>query len=195
MPPVPSRSFLFVIASARREGNSEQLARRAALALPATVAQEWLHLADHPLPPFADLRHAGPAPWSPVMEGPARRLLEATLAATDIVLVAPVYWYSLPAAAKLYLDHWTAWLRAPGWDFKGRMAGKTLRGISVSSDGDPAVAAPLQDTLRLTADYMGMTWGGLLIGAGNRPGDVRQHAPSLAAADSFLAATGRDTPA
>lgn len=190
MPPVASRHFLFVIASARREGNSELLARHAARALPATIGHEWLHLADHPLPPFHDLRHAGPAPWTPVIEGSSRVLLEATLAATDVVLVAPVYWYSLPAAAKLYLDHWTAWLRAPGWDFKSRMAGKTLRGISVSSDGDPAVAAPVQDTLRLTADYMGMTWGGLLIGAGNRPGDVLQHAPSLAAADRFLPTTG-----
>ena len=38
-------------------------------------------------------------------------LLDATLAATDLVFVAPVYWYSLPAAAKLYLDYWSAWLR------------------------------------------------------------------------------------
>lgn len=191
MTPAPSRRFLFVVSSARRGGNSEQLARRAAHALPATVPQEWLHLADHPLPPFADHRHTDAGPWTPVVEGPARLLLEASLAATDVVLVAPVYWYSLPAAAKLYLDHWTAWLRAPGWDFKARMAGKTLRGISVSSDGDAAGAGPLQDTLRLTADYMGMRWGGLLIGAGNRPGEVLQHGPSVAAADRFLAEPGR----
>lgn len=187
---MPPRRYLFVIASARRAGNSELLARHAARALPGAAGQEWLHLADHPLPPFHDLRHAGPETWSPAVEGPARVLLEATLAATDVVLVSPVYWYSLPAAAKLYLDHWTAWLRAPGWDFKARMAGRNLRGISVSSDGDPAAAAPLRETLRLTAYYMGMHWGGLLLGAGNRPGDVLQHAPSLAAADRFLRPAG-----
>lgn len=186
MSPASHRRILFVIASARRDGNTEQLARRAARALPDTVPQAWIHLDDYPLPPFADQRHASTTPWAPAVEGPARTLLEATLAATEIVIVAPVYWYSLPASAKLYLDHWTSWLRAPGWDFKARMAGKTLRGISVSSDGDPASATPLRETLRLTADYMAMRWGGLLLGAGNRPGEVLQDATTAGAAEKFL---------
>ncbi|MBI2518095.1 MAG: NAD(P)H-dependent oxidoreductase [Opitutae bacterium] len=182
------RRFLFLVSSSRPHGNTEQLARRAATQLPAAVAQEWINLADVPLPVFADLRHATAEAWAPHVEGNARRLLEATLAATDLVMVTPVYWYSLPAAAKLYLDHWSAWLRAPGWDFKPRMKERTLWGISVSSDTDPRFAEPLSQTLRFTADYMQMCWGGFLLGYGNRPGEVLQHAPSLAAADRFFAA-------
>lgn len=185
-----SRRFLFVVSSARRNGNTEQLARRAATGLPARVEQEWLRLADFPLPPFLDQRHATAAPWEPELEGNARRLLRATLEASDIVMVAPVYWYSLPAAAKLYLDHWSGWLRAPGYDFKAKMAGKTLWGISSFSDEDPALAAPLQETLRLTAGYMRMSWGGFLLGSGNRPGDVLQHAASTTAADSYFRGVG-----
>jgi len=184
--PNPVRRFLFLVTSARRHGNAEQLARRAAAALPPAVIQEWIHLADVPLPPFADLRHAAAEPWTPVVEGHARRLLEATLAATDLVMVAPVYWYSLPAAAKLYLDHWSAWLRAPRWDFKARMVGKTLWGVSILSDRDTRQADPLRDSLRLTADYMQMHWGGFLLGYGNRPGDVLNDADSVVAADRFF---------
>jgi NAD(P)H-dependent FMN reductase len=193
MPDSPSAvpHFVFVVASARRDGNSETLARHAAASLPAGARQTWLRLDEHPLPPFADLRHADAAAWQPTIEGPARVLLETTLAATDLVIVSPVYWYSLSAAAKLYLDHWTAWLRAPGWDFKARMAGKTLWGVTALSDGDPALASPLQETLRLTADYMGMPWGGVLLGAGNRPGDVRRDARALAAAAEFFAGSTR----
>lgn len=184
----PSSHFLFVVASGRRDGNSEQLARRAALRLPAGATQQWIHLADFPLPVFTDARH-GEATWQPFVEGPGKVLLEATLAATAIVIVAPVYWYSLPASAKLYLDHWTTWLRSPGINFKARMAGKTLHGISVSSDGDPTLTEPVKETLRLTAGYLDMHWGGFLLGAGNRPGQVMTDAQSVAAADSFFLPT------
>lgn len=183
----PSRRFLFLISGARRNGNSEQLARHAAAALPSTVEQEWLNLADFPLPAFADLRHATSESWAPTIDGHALTLLTATLAATDIVMVAPVYWYSLPAAAKLYLDHWSAWMRAPAHDFKSRMAGKTLWAVSTYSDTDPRFAEPLKETLRLSADYMDMRWGGHLLGSANRPGDVLNDPAALAAADHFFA--------
>lgn len=181
-----SRRFLFLLSSSRRDGNSEQLARRAATGLPATDTQIWLNLADLPLPAFADLRHATGDNWKPVIKGHARTLLEATLAATDLVLVAPVYWYSLPATAKLYLDHWSAWLRAPGYDFKARMAGKTMWAVSSYSDTDPRFAEPLKETLRLSADYLHMHWGGHLLGSGNRPGEVQQDKKSFTAADRFF---------
>lgn len=168
--------FVFVIASARADGNSETLARHAAAHLPPGTRQTWLRLDDHPLPPFRDLRHTSADAWAPEIDGAARTLLEATLAATDLVIVSPVYWYSLSSAAKLYLDHWTAWLRAPDWNFKPRMAGKTLWGVTASSDSDAAFAEPLKETLRLTANYMEMRWGGVLLGEGNRPGDVRNDA-------------------
>ena len=180
--------FLFLLASARRDGNAETLARHAAAGLPAGTRQTWLRLDEHPLPPFADLRHASAGPWQPAVEGPARTLLEATLAATDLVFVTPVYWYSLPASAKLYLDHWSAWLRAPGWDFKARMAGKSMWAVTALSDSDLSLAAPLEGTLRLTAGYMEMRWAGLLAGEGNRPGDVRNDHAALARAVSFFTA-------
>lgn len=183
--------FLFLLASARRNGNAETLARQAAAQLPASATQTWLRLDEHSLPPFADLRHATDVPWTPAIDGNARKLLEATLAATDLVFVTPVYWYSLPASAKLYLDHWTAWLRSPGWDFKARMAGKSLWAVTALSDRDPALAAPLTETLRLTADYMQMRWRGALLGAGNRPGDVLQDSHATAAAADFFARGAR----
>ncbi len=184
--PSSGRQFLFLVSSARREGNSEQLARRAAAALPVSSSQTWLNLADLPLPAFDDRRHVSAENWTPTVEGHARTLLAATLGATDLVLVAPVYWYSLPAAAKLYLDHWSAWLRVPGWDFKARMAGKTLWAVSSFSDTDPRFAEPLKESLRLSAEYLHMRWGGQLLGSGNRPGDVLNDQAALAAAARFF---------
>lgn len=182
--PAPPRSFLFLLASGRRDGNTERLARRAAAALPPDTHQRWLRLLDLPLPPFHDLRH-GPDPY-PEPVGHERTLAGATLAATDLVMAAPLYWYGLPASAKLYLDYWSAWMRVPALDFKPRMKGKTLWGVCGLSDDDRSTADPLVGTLRLSAEYLGMTWAGVLFGSGNRPGDVDADTVALEAADTFF---------
>ena len=180
------REILFILGSARHDGNTEQLARYAARTLPPAAKQNWIHLLDHDLPNFEDIRHHETRKYSIGSES-EKTLLYATLAATDLVIASPVYWYSVSAATKLYLDYWSAWMRLEGVDFKMRMASKTLWGISAFSDEDWSGAQPLIDTLRLSADYMKMKWGGVLLGYGNRPGDVSNHEPSLERAAKFFA--------
>jgi len=179
------RHLLFLVASTRVPGvvgNTEALARRAAGGLAPEVAQTWQHLHGLRLPPFQDHRHD--IGTYPMPEGDGRRLLDATLAATELVFVAPVYWYSLPSPLKLYLDHWSAWMRVPGLDFKARMAGKRLWLITTS--GDRAKAQPAIDSVRLCAEFMAMPWAGALWGKGGAPGAVEQDAEALAAAPGFL---------
>jgi multimeric flavodoxin WrbA len=179
------REIVFILGSARHNGNTEHLARYAARTLHESVKQNWVHLLDHKLPLFEDIRHHETRKYSVESES-ERTLLEATMSATDIVIASPVYWYSVSAATKLYLDYWSGWMRVEGVDFKTRMASKTLWGISAFSDEDWSGAQPLIDTLRLSAEYMKMTWGGVLLGYGNRPGDVMQHEPSLERAAKFF---------
>ena len=118
--------------------------------------------------------------------GNERALLDATVAATDLVIVSPLYWYSVSADTKLYLDYWSGWLRLTEVAFRRRMAGRTLWGITVTSHDEDSKADPLVGTLRNTAEYMGMQWGGVLVGHGNRPGDVLADEAVLAEAKTFL---------
>lgn len=182
------RQLLFLVASTREpgtEGNTETLARAAAAGLAAGTRQTWRHLHGLRLPPFQDHRHdRGTYPMPGPDDGDLRGLLDDTLAATDLVFVAPVYWYSLPAPLKLYLDHWSAWLRVPGLDFKARMAAK--RFWLVTTSGNRPKAQPMIDSLRLCAEFCGATWGGELWGQGGEPGKVRGDAQALAAAPGFL---------
>ncbi|MET8244599.1 NAD(P)H-dependent oxidoreductase [Streptomyces sp. NPDC005202] len=180
-----TRRFLFVLGSARREGNTELLARRAAEQLPAHVEQQWVRLVDHPLPDFADLRHD--SDHVRPTGGNASLLLDATLAATDIVIASPLYWYSVSSHTKRYLDHWSAWLRTPGVDFKATLAGRTLWGVAALADDEPAVADPLVGTLNNSAAYLGMRFGGVLLGNGSAPGDVLKDTEALARAKTFFA--------
>ena len=180
-----SRRFTFLLASARRDGNTELLTRKAAERLPPDCAQQWLRLMDLPLAPFEDIRHS--VGVYPQPEGNERVLFDATLAATDLVFAVPLYWYSVPAAAKLYLDYWSAWLRVPGADFKARMAGKKLWGVCALSDEDFSRADPLIGTLKLTAEYLSMEFGDVLLGFGNKPGEILSDAAALERAGSFFA--------
>lgn len=172
------RRFLFLLASSRREGNSEILARQAVTSLGPSIQQQWVRLSEAHLAPFEDIRHEGDGVYA-APERPIAELLDVTLWATELVFVAPLYWYGLPASAKLYLDHWSGWMRVEGVDFKPRMAGKTMWAITAFSDTDTRVAEPLFETLRLTAQYMKMNWGGSLLGFANRPGEIEQDIASM----------------
>lgn len=102
------------------------------------------------------------------------------------MIVSPLYWYSVSASTKLYLDYWSGWLYAPGVDFRARMRGKTLWGVSVLAERDESQADPLVGTLRRGAEYLHMRWGGVLLGNGSRPGDVRGDQVALDRAARFF---------
>jgi multimeric flavodoxin WrbA len=181
-----TRRFLFVLGSSRTGGNTELLARKAAEQLPAGVEQRWLSLAEHPLPDFTDLRRDADHVRPPA-EGTPAMLLDATLAATDIVIASPLYWYSVSGLTKRYLDYWSGWLHSPGVDFKATLAGRTLWGVTALAHKEPEVADPLIGTLNHTAAYMRMRFGGVLLGNGSGRGDVLNDADALAHAKTFFA--------
>ena len=180
-----TQKFLFLQSGARGEGNSLALARHAASFLPDTTEQTWRDLTDPALPVFQDLRHGGS--YGP-LEGAAVELAAQTLTATDIVFVAPLYWYGLPASAKLYLDHWSHWLRMPDLEFKARMAGKRLWLVMAHSGSTPEEIAPAVDTLRHSAAYLRMVWRGALLVHANAPGSWQHDQTAVAEAQHFFTA-------
>ncbi len=115
-----------------------------------------------------------------------RLLLEATLAATDLVIVTPLYWYSVSWPVKLYLDHWASWERLAGADFKNRMRGRTLWAVSVMAGENHAAAGPLLKVLELSAEYLGARFAGALLGTGSWPGDVLRDAGAVERARNYF---------
>ncbi|KOG22163.1 MULTISPECIES: flavodoxin family protein [Streptomyces] len=179
----PDRSFLFVLGSSRADGNTEILARAAAAQLPADVSQRWVDLNELVLPDFQDGRHESPDRRPDETE---ELLRQATLAATDIVIASPLYWYSLSAQTKRYLDYWSGWLNVPDSDFKDRMAGRTLWGVTALAHAEHEVADGLVTALHHSAAYLRMRFGGVLTGTGSRPGRVRADTQAMARAKTFF---------
>ncbi|MFI7383802.1 flavodoxin family protein [Streptomyces sp. NPDC049813] len=158
-----TRDFLFVLASHRAGGRTEELARKFAADLPPAAAQRWLRLADLTLPDFVDHRGDGSGTVPPGEN--ESRLLKATLGASDLVIVSPLYWYSVSASAKRYLDYWGRWLELEGVGFRERMKGKRLWAVCTLSTGkDLDDTRPMIDMLSKSAAYLGMEWSGALVG-------------------------------
>jgi NAD(P)H-dependent FMN reductase len=184
-----TQHVLFLVGSAREPGhvgNTEWLARVAAEALPATAMQTWLPLAQMQIPPFVDLRHTEGAYPMPVAGSDLRRALDATMTASEIVLVSPVYWYAPPTAIKAYIDHWSAWMRVPGLGFKEAMALKTLS--TVVTNGSRETAEPTIKSYELCAKFLAMRWRGALWGKGGPPDAVHADAKAIEQAKTFLGA-------
>ncbi|MEU3606475.1 NAD(P)H-dependent oxidoreductase [Streptomyces sp. NPDC035033] len=178
------RSFLFVLGSSRSGGNSEILAREAAAHLPAGVPRRWVDLNRLALPDFQDGRHETAGHRAGEVE---EELLRATVEATDVVIVSPLYWYTLSAQTKRYLDYWSGWLNVPGSDFKERMAGGTLWGVTAMADDEHAVADGLTTALHHSAAYLRMRFGGVLTGTASRPGRIRADERAMDRARTFFA--------
>jgi hypothetical protein len=156
------RRALFLLSSARADddGNSVTLACAAAADLPQTIKQQWIALRDCMPEPFIDTRH-GYGEYPPA-QGNTKTLLDATMAATDIVIAMPLYWYALPALVKAYLEQWSAWTRIPSLGFK--------------------------DAMRYTAEFLSMRWGCAVVSRALKPGDVAQDMAALKAARQLLVA-------
>lgn len=180
------RSFLFLLGSSRLGGNTETLARNAAESLPTNVEQQWLNLVTLPLPEYVDRRHAPGNRVHPAPLGTEKLLLDATVAATDIVIASPTYWYTVSTPTKRYLDYWSDWFDIEDLGFKGRMAGKRLWVITALSE-EPHQADALVDTLRRSAEYLKMEFAGALTGNGSKPGDVLNDHEAMTNAKSFFA--------
>ena len=183
-----ARHFLFIVSSARIPGaigNTERLAREAARHLPAGATQRWIHLNGVELADFDDRRHD--VGTYPMPTGDTATLLHATLEATDLVFVTPLYWYSFPNRLKRYLDHWSAWMRVEGLDFKARMQGKRVWAVTTS--GDRARTQPMFDSQKLCAEFLAMQWQPPLWGQGGAPGAVEKDTQAIAAAASHFAAS------
>lgn len=101
-------------------------------------------------------------------------LMQKLLDTADvIVLASPVYWYSVSAQMKGFIDRWTELLKEHK-DLGRQMRGRGLALLSRSHDDDcpEEYAMPI----RRTADYMGMHWLGHLHCHDDGPSDEAKSA-------------------
>ncbi|MGE5675850.1 MAG: flavodoxin family protein [Mycobacterium leprae] len=169
-------SILLILGSSRRQGNSELLAEQVIGNLPCSR----LYLMEHAIQPIVDKRHS-PEGFSPVADD-YDDVIARVMAHDTLVFVTPVYWYTMSGLMKNFIDRWSQSLRDSRYAFREVMRQKRAYVVIAGGDQPRIKGLPLIQTFQYAFDYVGLTFGGYVIGEGDRPGDVLQDAAAMSQA-------------
>ncbi len=170
------KKVLVLMASPRARGNSTILAETAAKgAKEAGAAVEAYRLAEMHIGPCLACEGCR----KPGADGCVRkddiRMLHAKLRDADALLMAsPVYWFTMSAQIKLFMDR----LYAFGAEGYKPLKGKRIGIIMTYGDADPFASGAV-NALRSFQDafaYIGAPIKAMVYGTGDKPGDVRANA-------------------
>jgi len=155
---------LIVVGSPRKRGNSSSLARQvAAGAQAAGAAVETYYLHEMKIKPCNACDACRKKPGAGcVLKDDMRKLYPKLRSADAIVVASPVYWFTVSAQTKLFMDRWYALGSDDGYE----LAGKRFGIVMTYADADPFVSGAVnalrtfQDACRfLGAEIVGMVYG------------------------------------
>jgi multimeric flavodoxin WrbA len=178
-------NLLVLMGSPRKNGNSSTLAREAILgAREEGAGIEEYHLDDmniHPCRACGYCRQEGAESCNQTDD---MQVLYPKLKAVDAILISgPVYWFTIGAQTKLFMDRLYALGREEGYGLRGKRIGIIL----TYADEDPFRSGAV-NALRAFQDsfhYVGADIVGMVYGAGSEPGEVRAN-PALMAKAAAL---------
>ncbi len=157
---------LSLLGSSRTPSNTKTLTDNVLVNIPHTT----IHLANQNIHPIIDMRHHpdGFTAIDDAYESTVKTVLEHDV----LVFSTPVYWYGMSGAMKNWIDRWSQSLRDERISFKSEMAKKTAFVVVVGSDKPRVKALPLILQFQHIFDFMNISFGGYIIGEGNKPNDI-----------------------
>ena len=100
----------------RPEGNTAQLTKLAVEGLD----YKWIDLTDYQFNPVRDFRHDNRDITS--YNDDYKQVIDQVLESDTVIFASPVYWYSVSASLKAFIDHWSETLIDNNYkDFKEKM--------------------------------------------------------------------------
>lgn len=164
----------------RPNGNTETLADHVIQGMDA----ERIYLKDHTILPIIDMRHS-PEGFQDRNDD-YNSIIDRILPHDILLFATPIYWYTMSGSLKNFIDRWSQSLRDANYpDFKATMAAKKAYVIAVGGDQPYLKGLPMIQQFKHIFDFMGMEYGGYLIGKGSKPGDILQDKQALFAAEQL----------
>jgi multimeric flavodoxin WrbA len=158
------KRVMIVIGSPRKKGNSSILAQRVAAGAKAGGATvETFTLQDLNIKPCTACDACRKkADIDCVLDDDMTKLYPKLRSADAIVIASPIYWFTVSAQTKLFMDRWYAL----GGDEGYELAGKRFGIVLTYADADPFVSGAVnalrtfQDAFRFVgAEMVGMVYG------------------------------------
>ncbi len=170
------RKLLVLMGSPRKAGNSSTLAMEAMQSACAQGAMvESYHLHDMDIRPCRACEYCRQeeAPRACSQADDMQLLYPKVKAADAILISGPVYWFSIGAQTKLFMDRLYALGREEGYGLRGKKIGIILTYADEDAFKSGAVNAlrAFQDSF----NYVGAEIVGMVHGPASKPGEVRNN--------------------
>jgi multimeric flavodoxin WrbA len=177
-----AKNLMVVVGSPRKKGNSATLAAevvKGAREAGAKVETVFLHQLDiRPCTACDSCRRK--LRNDCVIQDDMRRLYPKLMAADAIVIASPIYWFTVSAQTKLFMDRWYALGGSDGY----ALAGKKFGVVLAYADADPFSSGAV-NALRTFQDafrYLGCELVGSVYGSAWKAGEIRGNADVMQAA-------------
>jgi multimeric flavodoxin WrbA len=172
---VSGKNIVIVKGSPRREGNSATLAEQVAAGAQAAGAKvESFFLHEMDINPCDACDACQSAPYGGCIVEDDMQLLYPRLEDADaLVIASPVYWFTVSAQTKLFMDRCYALIDEDGWSFRDKKIGIVM----VYGDSDPFNSGAV-NAFRTFQDgfgYVGAEIVGFVHGSASNPGEIREN--------------------
>ena len=171
------KKILLVMGSPRKDGNSATLAKQVATgaaAAGAEVESFYLHgMNIHPCTACDACREERDKDC--VIDDDMETLYGKLRQADALVIASPIYWFTVSAQTKLFMDRWYA-LGGPGEEYAA-FAGKRIGIVLTYADVDPFTSGAV-NALRTFQDafnYVGAQIVGMVYGSASEAGEIRKN--------------------
>ena len=177
-----ARKILVVIGRPCRNGNSATLAKEAAAgAKEAGAKVETIFLQGMNIQPCTACDACRrKLKKDCILKDDMRALYPKMKAADGIVIASPIYWFTVSAQTKLFMDRWYAL----GGDDGYELAGKKFAVVLAYADADPFSSGAV-NALRMFQDafnYLGAEVVGTVYGSAWKAGEIRKNKALMDAA-------------
>jgi len=176
------KDLLVLMGSPRKGGNSSCLAREAVRGAREDGAHvECHHLHEMNIRPCRACDHCRRGKGRPCSQDDDMQILYPKVKAADALLIAgPVYWFTIGAQTKLFMDRLYALGDEEGYGLRGKKIGIIL----TYADEDPFRSGAV-NALRAFQDafnYVEAEIVGMVYGAASKAGEIRKNGPVMAQA-------------
>ncbi len=170
-----AKKVLVFLGSPRKKGNSALLAERVmdgARAAGAEVESFYLHEMNiKPCTACDACRRKGQRDC--ILKDDMAPLYSRLRKADAIVMATPVYWFTVSAQTKLFMDRWYAMGGEAGYPFRGKRFGIVV----TYGDEDPFSSGAVNAlrTFEDTLGYVGAEIVGMIYGSADKAGEIKKN--------------------
>ena len=170
-------TIVVIDGGSRPDGNTIILTNHVTEGLTVTT----IPLRDYIVYPIIDMRHT--IEGFQKQEDDYNAIINQILVADILLFSTPIYWYSMSGLMKNFVDRWSQSLRDADYpEFKSKMARKRAYVLAVGGDDPHVKGLAMIQQFQHIFDFMGITFGGYILGVGNKPGDILEDKKALFAA-------------